>query len=251
MKIFDEENKEVSDDQSDKKKVEEVNSEALTQLMSITNEDGKPKYATIEEGIKALASSQEYIPSLKKEKEQLEAELAELKAKQESSESVEQIVEKLLKERKPEQSTDQQIKGLSEEDVANLIRREQEAMIMKNNIAANEEKVTQALTEKYGSAEKAKEAVAAKAKSLGISSEKLGSLASESPEVVIQLFNEGTKPSSPITSSDVNTSQFLKAKEQGLEAPERSMLSGVSAKDQEAYMKKVKDHVYKQLGVTS
>lgn len=223
----------------------------LTKLMEIKNEKGEPKYDSLEKAIEALSASQSYIPTLKTELEAKEAELAELKAKQESSESVEQIVEKLLQKNQTpaEPITTGEPKGLDEESVAAIVRKEQERLAKQAEVDANASKVTKILTEKYG--DKTKEEVAKKAVELGMTVEKLGELAMEAPDAVLRLFTIGDIKSPAPSSSDVNTFSFLKAPDTELEKPSKSLLSGASSKDQAAYMKQIKDEVYKKHGVTT
>ena len=222
---------------------------ALAQLMEIKNVDGTAKYATIEEGIKALAHAQSHIPTLQEKLDAQAAELAELKAKQESSQSVEEVVAKLLEQREsPTVPNDQQVPtGLDEASVAKLIRQENERIQREAVIAQNGEKVANALTELYG--DNVKEEVAKKATELGTTPEKLGQLASESPDVVLSLFKAGEKSPAPASDSSVNTAGFQSPPKREVGTPAKSLLSGSTSKKQAEFMKEIRDSVYEQYGV--
>lgn len=222
----------------------------LTKLKQIKNDQGQPKYDSLEKALDALAASQEFIPQVKSEKEKLEAELAELRAKQSSMESVESIVEKLLQSKKPPEvpATTQEPKGLDKDSVAAIVREQQELLVKEQQAKANSDKVTKILTEKFG--ERTKEEVAKKAVELGMSPARLGQLATEAPDAVLRLFNTEQKAPVAPSLSDVNTSNFLKAPPKDLEKPRKSLLSGATSKEQAAFMKQVKERVYAKHGVT-
>ena len=71
----------------------------LTKLMEIKNENGQPKYDTLEKALDALAHAQQFIPKVKTEKDELAAKVAELEAKLAASGNVEDIVSKLLQKK--------------------------------------------------------------------------------------------------------------------------------------------------------
>lgn len=222
----------------------------VTKLMEIKNEDGQQKYATVEVALDALANSQQYIPTLKTEKEALEKELAELRAKQESQGNVEDVVNKLLEQRDTANAADQQAPaGLNEDSVAEIVRKQLEADKAQAQIQLNANKVTEALEAQFG--EKAREEIARKATELGTTPQALGELATQSPDLVISLFKQaGSAPVNP-TASSQSTSQFRSEPKVELEKPAKSLLSGATAKEQQEYMAKVKAKVYADLGVVS
>ena len=222
-------------------------------LATIKNEEGVQKYATVDKALEALNASQTYIPQLKDENSKLQAELEALKAQQAKSENVEDVVDKLLKAREEAQpKADPQTASLSEEQVANIVRAEQEKIAKNAAAQANRDVVSQSLTNTFG--DKAQEEIAKKAAELGTTVEKIGELAAESPQMVIQLFSQGGTPApSHVPSSTVNTAQ-LKNQEVTLEnipRPEKSLLSGATAEDQEAFMRQIKAAVYKKYDVTA
>ena len=224
----------------------------LTKVMEIKNEAGEPKYDSLEKAIDALAASQDYIPKVKGEAEAAAAKVAALQAQLEATGSVEDIVNKLLEsklEPKEPVQHQEQAKGLNEDDVAKLVRQENERLAAKAKADANAQLVTTKLTEKYG--EKAKEEIAKKASELGYTPQRLGELATENPKMVLGLFDlTGDKPLTPTPiQGDTSTSGFQQSQKTPLEKPAKSLLSGATSSEQKAYMQKIKEEVYEKLGV--
>ena len=222
-----------------------------TKLADIKNEEGGVKYSDLSKALDALKESQSYIPNLKKEKEALEKELAEVKANSEKQESVEEVVQRLLEKqtKKTEEPAHQQeIKTLGEDDVAAIVSKTLTDAKTQEQLKVNEDTVAKALNEKFG--EKSKEVVAAKAKELGMTPERIGELAAENPNIVLSLFSTSTKLTTP-SESTVNTSQFQGRPQQELQKPEKSLLSGATANEQKAFMQEIKKRVYERHGVES
>jgi hypothetical protein len=244
MSLFDEEDTKLPKEPTPITNAEEL----ATKLAEIKNEKGEVKYGSLEVALEALKESQNYIPTLKSEKEKLEAELSTLKAKAEKSENVEEVVARLLEKSKPQEPTHQQEKGIDENDVAAIVERKLDETKQEEVFRLNEEMVTKALNEKFG--EKAKEEIAKKAAELGTTPKQLGAIATENPKMVISLFNnEPAKQVTPPTNSDVNTQFFQKAPEEKLKAPEKSVLSGASSDEQKAHMLDIKKAVYEKFNV--
>lgn len=216
----------------------------LTKLMEIKNPDGQPKYDSFEKAIDALAHSQQYIPSIKAELEQKDAELAELKAKQESSGNVEDIVNKLLEAQKNIETpaTIQEAPMFDESKVATIVRREQENLAKEAVLKQNTERVQTELTKHFG--DNAKQEIAKVASKIGISTERLGQLASEAPDLVLGHFNIESKQTLNPTIPEVNTSRFQESKPNELAPPTKSLLSGATEQEQKEYMRKIKEDVY-------
>jgi hypothetical protein len=137
--------------------------------------------------------------------------------------------------------------GLSEEAVAALVKKTLEERETNVRAKSNFERVNGELVKKFG-IEKAKDAVAKKAQELGTTSDALGKLAAESPELVLALFGESVaKPAQPTTSS-VNL-PFTPAPS-GVERPKKSLLLGATSREQKELMMKIKEDVYRRHGVT-
>lgn len=219
-------------------------------LSQIKNERGEQKYATLEEAIKGLANAQEYIPQVKSQLSEKDAELERLRAELEKRKTVEEVIAS-LKPQQPEERvvepTSQPSQGLNEETVRELVQRQylqqKAAEVQQTNIT----KVRQALVSKYG--DKAKEMTEARVSELGMSMDMLNNLCASSPDAALALLN--ATQAHPATSAPVRSSVSLPDSQRIVSlAPEKSMLSGASDKDRIAYIKKIKEALLEQHGLT-
>lgn len=215
-------------------------------LKSIVGDDGKPKYETVDKAIEALAHSQAHIKQLEAEKAAERVELATLREKAAQAATLDEIVQRLSQNNSGQPKETPQHAGLSEaatvkalEDL--LARKEAEKITIGNRQA-----VQDALLTKFG--DKTREAVANKAKELGISPEELGSLSSRSPGVVLALFDakKAPIPTTPPTSFNLAGQPVI---EQPLGPPAKSLLTGAKSKDQADFMRKIKEDVYKRFEI--
>lgn len=219
-------------------------------LSSIKNEQGEPKYKTVEDGIKALNASQEFINKLLSEKKAQEEELARIREEQGKQKSIEEVL-KQLTAKEPEVPTPPVVtppqSGLSEEAVADLVQKQFAAVQQATQLEKNYNEVQATLKQKFG--EKTSEVIAAKAAELGTTPKELGELAKSKPQMVLALFASASKaPVTPSTSS-VNLPHTPPNSE--LARPEKSLLLGATTKDITEYMRKVKEDVYKRHNVTA
>ncbi len=175
-------------------------------LGSIKNERGEPKYKDVQTALEALRHSQEYIPTLKQEKEATDAKLAALAAEVERLKNIEQSISQLTQ---PQQAAQQPpAAGVTEEAVANLVNQTLTQREQAAKKAANVNSVVTALTQKLGG--EADKEFYKKAEELGMTAEQMNNLAAQSPTAVLKLFGlEGTKsqstPSGNQQQSSVNT----------------------------------------------
>jgi cell division protein FtsB len=215
------------------------------QLKEIKAEDGRQKYSTVEEALKALAHSQTYIPELKNNNSQLEAEVNKLREELAKREGVQDIVDKLTKQQEGDKGENHSETPLGEEAIVNLLNTTLEQRDRISTAKANTDKVVSALTDAYG--DNVKDAVAQKARELNTTPEEIGKLAETTPDLVLTLF-QVKQNTSTLTSGSVNLGARQPA-EPELARPEKSLLAGASAKDQAEYMRKIKEHVYKKFDV--
>jgi len=158
------------------------------QLASITNEDGTQKYNTVEDALKGTKHAQEYIPQLKSQLSEKEAEVIALKAKLESQGTLEDVVSRLTEQPKTPEAESQPAPTatLTEESVMQLINNNK----AKEQADLNEQAVSASLAEKYG--DKAPEMLQAKANELGSTVQELQKIARNNPTMVMSFFQ--TKP---------------------------------------------------------
>lgn len=248
------------DNQSGEKEelpVTEQNVEAFAdQLAQILNDNGEPKYKDVSTALNALKASQEFIPSLKQEKETLEQEVNLLREELTKRSAIEDVVEKLkqqppAQEEKPNVETPtqsnlspEQIRQLLEEFVPQIIDQRQEQSVAQKNIYS----VDQKLKEFYG--EKVEESVKAKAESLGLSIQDLEALSAKSPASALELLGvKEIKPSGKTFTSSVNIP--LNPKVEDDLKPTKSMLLGATGKEQAEYLRRLKEDVMKRNGYSN
>lgn len=214
-------------------------------LAAIKNEQGEPKYKTIEDALKALANSQAFIPKLLDEKRTVEEELKSLREKAGKIDSIEEVVRKLT-ENQPKPVETPPASGVSAETVAELVKKQLEEITTQTQAKQNFTEVQNALKQKFG--EKTKEVVAAKATELGVTPDKLGELAATSPAMVLALFNT---PKSTVAPTPAGSHILPPVpKPTSVPRPAKSVLLGATSADQKAHMLEHKRAVYEKYGIT-
>lgn len=219
-------------------------------LKQIKNEQGQQKYDSLPKALEGLVNAQQYIPQLKTELQQKEAELVELRAKMAQQASIEEVVSRLAA--KPNQTEvverPSTPSGLDEKAVMDAIERRLQEREQTAKYETNTQQVQSALVAKYG--DKTSEVVAARAKALGVTAQELGKLASQNPAMVLELFNTSAPKGSNPTTSSLNTSGFQSAPQGELQRPAKSLLSGATSKQQAEFMREIKARVYARNGIT-
>lgn len=225
------------------------NSELANQLASIKNENGEPKYKSVEDALKGAAHAQDYISELKGKLSQYETDLQSTQAELAKRESVEDVVSRLTA--KPDEGTQETPapQSLDEQSLAKLIEQQLTQRDAMSKAQQNKALVDKALQEQFG--DKARELVASKASELGLSVEKIGALSEESPQAVLALFGAAQSSQQGVKPNVGGYNLPPATQENVLEKPSKSMLSGATARDQAEYFKKVRDHVYKKNGITT
>lgn len=219
-------------------------------LKQIKNEQGQQKYDSLPKALEGLVNAQQYIPQLKTELQQKEAELAELRAKMASQQSIEEVVSRLAA--KPNQTEvvekPSTPAGLDEKAVMDLLEQRLREREQTAKFETNTQQVQSALVAKYG--DKTQEVVAARAKALGVTAQELGKLASQNPAMVLELFNTSAPKGPNPTTSSMNTSGFQAPAQTELQRPAKSLLSGATSKQQAEFMREIKARVYARNGIT-
>lgn len=191
------------DDSSTATTSEQVASTAETLLASIVAEDGRQKYNSVAEALKALQHSQGFIETLKGEKSVLEEEVAKRK-------SAEEVLEQLKMGNNDEEVTTQPAE-LDVTKIESLIERKLQTAEQRKAASLNVDEVKNSLTEKFG--DKAEEVYIKAAQDSGISLDQLNTLAATSPKAVLKLVGADTVPNTGgFSTGSVNT-QSLKPTE--------------------------------------
>ena len=218
------------------------------QLKGIKNEDGNPKYDTLPKALEGLAHSQNYIPELKSQLDEVVAENSALKGKLAKAETVDEVVSRLTQAPEvPSEQAPPVTPGLNETDVMNLITAANQQSAQASVEAANEQAVSTELVNKFG--DKAGEVLTSKATELGITVEDLKQQSRQNPKLVLAAFNTSQTPSPSPTTTSANISMETPPQE-GVQTPTKSMLQGVSGKEQGDFMAQIRKQVHKQFDIT-
>lgn len=182
------------------------NQDDLTTLLgSIKNDRGEPKYKNVQEALKALAHSQEYIPSLKQTKEELEQKLNEAMQKLSRVDELEQTVLQLT-QRKDESPAPTKPAGLTEEQIAELVTRTLSKKQQEEIAKQNRETVVAEMKSAFG--DKAEEVFYNKAKEMGMSVQEFNALAVRTPKAVLELLGVKKTQKQTKTPESFNTAGF-------------------------------------------
>ena len=218
-------------------------------LKTIVNDQGQPKYKTVDEALEALKPSQEHIKQLEAESKLRDAEILRLRDEVKAKEALEQVVERLTNNKETVPPVTPQSTGLSEDAIEKtlntlLSQRDAKAIAQKNM-----DDVANVLTTKFG--EKVKEQIALKATELKMTPQQLGALSSTNPALVLSLFGEKSVPNPQLVTPSNSTPLKTPSADTELKRPEKSLLVGVHATDRnrQALMKEIKAKVYKDLEV--
>jgi hypothetical protein len=215
------------------------------QLKQIKNENGEQKYGDLNKALDALKHSQDYIPSLKQELETKDRLIGELESKVKASKTIEETLEQL---KTPAQDNTQATpSSLTGEDVQKLLNEaltQREVATIERN---NEATVNSSLLQTYG--DKAQEVVSKKAEELGMTVQEIQQLARKNPKLVLSQFQTSTPPKTNSTESSyrigLNNPNSVE-----ITPPEKSLLRGATTSEQVAYMRKIREKVYKENGIT-
>lgn len=217
----------------------------VEKLVTITREDGTPKYETVEQALDALKVSQEHIARIEREN----AELAEKTKENETlQETIKRLSGNMNTEEKPAVVTPPANGGLSVEAAEELVKKVLDERNAVGTSVSNLKRVNDALIARFGS--KAGEVAQAKAKQLGTTPEKLKALSAENPDLVLELFGTSQSSASPNLSS-VNLDRRPMTQDT-IERPAKSLLSGPAATDRNRidHLAKIRTKVYKENGIT-
>jgi hypothetical protein len=218
------------------------------QLRGIVNENGEPKYSSIEDALKGAAHAQTYISELKQKLVETEERYTQSQSENAKNKSIEEMITRLQPTPQPPKQETPAPQGLDEASLSELIQKQLSQRDQLSKAQQNESLVDSALKERYG--EKANEMVHAKAKELGISIQRVKELSQESPQAVLSLF--GTALPKQGTSFTRGSQSYPATPQQDeLVLPKKSLLAGATSKDQAAFMALIKERVYKRNGITN
>ena len=220
-------------------------------LAEVKNENGEPKYKSVEDAIKALNASQQFIETLKSEKADVANQLETAKQEIAKMGAVEDFVNRIAPNQAPKvddpKPTGDEKQNLSEEKISELLMTTLQKREAEQRANDNLKTVVGELKQLHG--DNAAQVIASRAKELGTTAEALRNLAKENPNMVLELFR--VKNKSPVQSSQSTTS-IPRNPNTTTETPvfEKSAArGGLSNKELRERWNKVKDYTYEQLNV--
>lgn len=207
-----------------------ANEELANLLASIKNERGEPKYRDLPEALKGLANAQEFIPSLRTELSQKDAELAQLRNENLRLKTVEETVLALTQQR--EKPNDPPVnQGLTAEQIAELVNKSLTQRESQASQKVNLQTVVSTLQQSFGA--DAGKVFYEKGAELGMSVEEMNALAAKSPKAVLTMFGvsaDGKKPVS-VTQGSYNSSAFEPKADSYIGRNTKSVMSGATTED--------------------
>lgn len=201
-------------DESTTEKVD-INKMFADQLASIKNDQGSPKYSSVEDALKALQNSQEHI-------KKLEVENQNMREKESESKAIDDIL--LALNSKKEGSDDSQNR-VDPEAIKKLVELTFSEKEKKMTAANNKKSVIESLAKKFG--DKAEEKYLSRAQELGMSVEDMDSLAKQSPKAALAFFSGMETAVTKNITSSVNTTNFMKSPPQ----KPKSVMFGASSEE--------------------
>lgn len=164
-------------------------------LLQIKNENGEPKYKDVATALDALVASQQFIPTLLTEKQQIEAELAETKQRLQERDTMEDLFKKLetatsTPHKTPETNPSSTV--VNEETLAKTVQSILDTREADRQREQNLKSVIDAVVKTYG--DQAGAHIQKRATELGITTNQLRDMASNSPSVVVELLAIKSKP---------------------------------------------------------
>ena len=193
----DKENQVASNQQEEKVAEAPQNNPYADLLSTITSEDGRPKYAKVEDALTSIPHAQKHIQTLEGELAQMREQIKELAMERNQAE-----------ERHLETPQPQQEAGFGEDQVVGLVDKVLSQREQKVAQQRNVQQVVESLTGKFGSTEAADKAYRAKANEMGISMDMMNSLAMSSPNAVLAYFGTTGASAPSKTEGSINTASI-------------------------------------------
>lgn len=218
--------------------------QVATLLSSIKNERGEQKYHSLDAALEGLRNAQEFIPSLRQQAAEKDAEIERLRVQAERAVELERTLEALTNQ--PDQRPNTTAPALDESALAALVnrtltQREQQALAQANLSA-----VVQTFQTKFGAEAEAK--FYGKASELGMSKEEVNALAAKSPKAVLTMLGvndqSAFKPNQPTTTTGtVNTAAYTPTPETFIGRNPKPVIVGATYQDINESMQRAKKMV--------
>jgi hypothetical protein len=197
-------------------------------LASIKTPDGRQKYNNLEDALKALQHSQEFIPSLQTQLSEREQQLQAARAEAARIEQLENTLKTLTEQRNTQSPP---ASGVSESRIAELVQAQLTQVQQQQAQAANQRTVAEKLAATFG--DKAEEIYNNKAAENGMTVEAFNRLAATSPQAVLKLVGATSEaaPSATPTASSINTTGFQPKPDSFVKRNDKSLSFGTTTQD--------------------
>lgn len=218
-------------------------------LAEIKNENGENKYKSVEDALKALKASQQFIETLKEEKKGTESELEAARTELAKMSNIEDFVNRISPNAEPKkpEPTGNENKGLSEEEITKLLEsalaRRETQFQQDNNLSS----VISIISQEHG--DKASDFIATRAKELNTTPAQLRDLAKSNPTMALTLLNVKSKAPIQPSQSTINSNTNIPNNNEPPKFTKGASRGGMSQKELLEMWRGVKDYTYKQLNV--
>ena len=217
-----------------------------TILAGIKNEKGEPKYKSVEDALKALDHSQQFISTLQQEKQALQTQFDQTQMELAKRDNIEDFINRINPQQTEPKPTGEKPQVLSEEQVRQMVANAFSTKAEEDKAATNLKMVVDKLVELHG--DKATEFIAQRAKELNTTAEQLKELAKSNPTLAFSVFNTATKPVIQPSQSQ-NYSTLPKQELVPPKAEVKIITGGATKQEISDAWSRNKDYVYKKLNV--
>lgn len=207
-------------------------------LGEIKNERGEQKYKTLEDALKALKHSQEYIPQLTNTLKQKDEELAALSGTVSKISEIEKALETLSQKAATPPTNGP---SLTEDQIAELVTKTLTKTQQEAVYRANTQSVVESVKAKFG--DKAQEVFYGKAQELGMSREDFNAIAAKTPKAVLKLLGIEDSTPNPVASpgsSVVNTAGIAPRSDSKIGRNTKGVIIGATTQDFKQELENVK-----------
>lgn len=218
-------------------------------LAGIKNENGEQKYKDVESALDALKASQEFIPTLLREKAEIAAEKTRLEKQLQEIGSVQDLIKNFSPNSAPpdKSTTPETTTVVSEETIVKTVQSALQAQQENQRREANLKSVVETVTKQFGA--QAGAHIQKRATELGLSTDSLKEMASTSPSAALELLVPKTK--SVVTPSQSSIIPPLNASHQdAYPTYEKGVTQGgLSNKELAERWRKSADYTNKRIGL--
>lgn len=205
--------------------------DVATLLATIKNERGEQKYASLEAALEGLRNAQEFIPNLRAQQAEKDAEIERLRVQAERVQALEESIAALTSQRNDNQPT--AAPAFDENKLADLVNqtlsKREQAALQTANVAS----VVSNLQQSFGA--DAEKKFYDKATEMGMTMAEMNALAAKSPKAVLAMLGvsqAATKQNqSTPTPGTVNTSAFTPQENSYVGRNPKQALVGATTQD--------------------